>query len=162
MTAAAEELLRRVDAVTERLAIHASSPAASGLTDPDQPSGERWEWGQIWAHMAEFPGYWMRQIRQVLATPADEPQPPFGRVKTNPDRIAAIEAERMTAHADLWERLAWDLSDLRAFIQGLSAEDWSRTVTHPTRGVMDLPRAFDEFLVGHLEEHADQLDGLAG
>jgi hypothetical protein len=110
--------------------------------------------------MAEFPGYWMRQIRQVLATPAGEPQPPFGRVKTNPDRIAAIEAERMTAHADLWERVAWDLSDLRTFIQGLSAEDWSRTMTHPTRGVMDVRRAFDEFLVGHLEEHADQLDRL--
>ena len=162
MTAAppAAEFVRRLDAVTERLARHASSQPSPGLTDPDQPSGERWEWGQVWAHMAEFPAYWMRQIREVLATPPREP-PPFGRVKTDPGRVAAIEAGRGAAHGELWERVSWDLSDVRVFIQRLNSDDWSRTVRHSTLGVMEMPKVLDVFLVGHLESHADQLDGLA-
>jgi hypothetical protein len=33
---------------------------------------------------------------------------------------------------------------------------------HQTLGVVNMPHLVDEFLVGHLEQHAAQLDGLAG
>jgi hypothetical protein len=32
---------------------------------------------------------------------------------------------------------------------------------HPTLGEMTVQRLFERFIVAHLEEHADQLDGLA-
>ena len=60
------------------------------------------------------------------------------------------------------ERLANDLQDLRGLIAGLSASDWEFEVRHQSLGVMALPRAMEEFLVGHLEAHADQLDRLSG
>ena len=31
---------------------------------------------------------------------------------------------------------------------------------HLVLGEMDMPRVFEVFLVGHLEEHANQLEGL--
>ena len=46
-----------------RLAEHAARPLPAGLTDPDPGAEERWEAGQVWAHLAEFPGYWLDQIR---------------------------------------------------------------------------------------------------
>jgi hypothetical protein len=153
--------LERLDRVQDRLAAHAAGSPAPGLTDPDEPSGERWEWGQVWAHLAEFVPYWTQQIRHVLDRPASEDLPAFGRTKSDPGRIAAIEADRDRPPAELMARLAHQLEELRAFTRGLSERDWGRKVRHSTLGVLDMPNVFEMFLMGHLEAHADQLDGLA-
>jgi DinB superfamily len=150
----------RLDAVEGRLrALVAVEPAPAALTDPDQPSGERWEWGQVWAHLAEFIPYWTGQIRTALAADPGEP-PPFGRVKTDEGRVAAIEADRHRPPAELWARLAAQLVGLRSLLAGLSDADWGRRVLHSTLGVLDMPMVVEEFLVGHLESHAAQLEGL--
>jgi hypothetical protein len=154
-------LRARLDRVAERLRRHAGSPTPEGLTAPDPPTGERWEWGQVWAHLGEFIPYWMDQVRMALEADPDVP-PPFGRVKSDPGRIAAIERDRNRAAAELMDRLEGQMGELRAMIDGLSDEEWARRVAHPTLGVMGMPRVFDEFLVGHLEQHADQLEGLTG
>jgi hypothetical protein len=154
-------LIDRVDAVRDRLAAHAVSPPAPGLTAADQPSGERWDWGQVWAHLAEFVPYWVLQARLILGRPELDDPVPFGRTKTDPGRIAAIEADRGRSSAELMTRLGTQLDELRAFAMGLSEADWDRHGLHPTLGIMDMRRIFEEFLVGHLEAHADQLDGLA-
>jgi hypothetical protein len=57
-------------------------------------------------------------------------------------------------------RLSRHLDELRGLIRDLRPGDWERQGLHPTLGVMDMPAVFDDFLVGHLESHADQLDGL--
>ena len=157
----AGDFISRLDRVQDRLAAHAASPPAPGLTEPDHPSGERWEWGQVWAHIAEFVPYWMGQTRLILKRPASEDPVPFGRTKTDPDRIAAIEADRRRPPAELMARLTQQLDELRVFTLGLSEGDWERRGRHSTLGAMDVPRIFEEFLVRHLEAHADQLDGLA-
>lgn len=150
----------RLDAVERRLrGLAATDPAPTALTDADQPSGERWEWGQVWAHLAEFVPYWSRQIQTALAADPSAP-PPFGRVKTDAARVAAIEADRHRPPAELWARLDGQLVDLRALLAGLTDADWERRVRHPTLGILDMPMVVEEFLVGHLESHADQLDGL--
>jgi hypothetical protein len=157
----AEALLERLEAVLahlERLA--GEQPPEGALTEADEPTGERWEWGQVWAHTAEFPAYWMARLREVLAKPDTGEPPPFGRTKTDPDRIGAIERDRHTPPQRLLVRLRGDLDDLRDLLSELSAKDWGRSVRHPTLGVLDMPRVFEEFLVGHLEGHARQLDGL--
>jgi hypothetical protein len=151
----------RLDAVEMRLRrLAAIAPAPAGLTDPDEPSGERWEWGQVWAHLVEFVPYWCRQIRTVLATLASAAPPPFGRVKTDATRVAAIEADRHRPPQELFAALAGQLPELRALLDAMSAQDWARTVAHSTLGTLDMPAVFEMFLVGHLESHADQLDGL--
>jgi hypothetical protein len=49
---------------------------------------------------------------------------------------------------------------LGALLGGMAPEDWARPVQHPTLGTMELPRVFETFLVGHLEDHAAQLESL--
>jgi hypothetical protein len=155
----AAEFLSRLSAVTDRLEGLAARPAPGGLTEADQPSGERWEWGQVWAHLAEFPDYWLQEIAAVLTATGARPVP-FGRTKADPGRIAAIERDRGETSAQLMSAMRPQLTRLRSTIEGFTSEDWSRPFHHVTLGEMDLPRVMDRFLVGHLEEHADQLDGL--
>jgi hypothetical protein len=151
--------LARLDGVEGRLHRHASSPPAAGLTDPDPPTGERWDYGQVWAHVGEFVPYWAEQATLVADPSRPEPVP-FGRVKADPVRVAAIERDRHVPPGELEERLAHQLEDLRALIVRLPSDAWDREGLHQTLGVMGLAGIFEEFLVGHLEAHAAQLDGL--
>jgi hypothetical protein len=84
----------------------------------------------------------------------------MGRTKVDPGRIDAIEGDRSTPTADLHARLVPQLEELRTLIDELSDDDWGREVRHSTLGVLAMSRAVDVFLVGHLEQHADQLEGL--
>ncbi len=84
----------------------------------------------------------------------------FGRTKSDPVRLAAIERDRDRDRRLLWNRIAGDIARLRAFLRALEPSAWAARGTHSTRGEMDLSGIVDEFLVGHLEQHADQLDGL--
>ena len=157
------EFLARLDAVEPRLrAAAALDPAPGGLTEPDQPSGEQWDWGQVWAHLGEFVPYWIDQIRTVLSAEPEADLPSFGRVQTDPARLAAIDTDRHRPSQELWRRLEGQLVDLRALLATMSAIDWKRSVSHSTLGALDMREVAEMFLVGHLEGHADQLDGLAG
>jgi hypothetical protein len=157
---AREEFLRRLDDVEERLAGDAATPPPTGaLTDADPGSGERWESGQVWAHAAEFIPYWIEQANLVIHAEGEE-LVPFGRTKSDEGRIAAIERDRSQPVSVLWSDVRYDIEGLRGFVTGLDDHAWSRHGLHPTRGVMTVEELVEEFLVGHLEEHAEQLDEL--
>jgi hypothetical protein len=156
----ARDLLDRLDRAEKRLAAHASAPARAGLTAPDPKTGERWEAGQAWAHLAEFVPYWHGQIRRVLEPGAMRPVS-FGRVSTDPTRVAAIEAGRSESPAAQMRRLASSLGELRAYLSSLTMDDLATHGTHPTLGEMDVRAIVERFVCRHLEEHADQLDALA-
>jgi threonine dehydratase len=161
--AATGAFLARLGRVERRLAEHAERAVPSGsLTDPEPGGTERWEAGQVWAHLAEFPAYWLGQVRAVLAAKdggADEPIP-FGRTKADAERIAAIERERHTTPGVLLERVRGDLARVREAAEALPASAWEVRGQHPTMGEMPVSRIVEHFIVEHLEEHADQLDGL--
>lgn len=159
MSAAVEALLTRLADAERRLAEHANAPVPSGLTDPDPGGEERWEAGQVWAHLAEFPAYWLAQAQRVVALPTNEPVP-FGRVKTDAARIEAIERDRHTDPAALLERVRSSLAEVTEAARALPPEAWTRRGAHPTRGEMTVHRLIERFIVEHLEEHADQLDSL--
>lgn len=161
MTASVDALLSRLANAERRLADHAGGPVPAGLTEPDIGGDERWEAGQVWAHLAEFPNYWLGQIRQVIDAASAEPVA-FGRVKTDPGRIEAIERDRHTDPPALLERVRSSLAELSDAARGWEASAWRSRGTHPTRGEMTVERILEEFIVSHLEEHADQLDGLVG
>jgi hypothetical protein len=152
--------LTRLDAVGVRFGGLAAGPIGAGLTDPEPGSGERWEAGQVWAHLAEFIPYWVEQARIVLADPQDGA--PFGRTKADEGRIAAIQRDRAVPIPELHARLDGHLVLLRDFLGGLAGSEWQRRGTHPTLGPMGMEEIVERFLVGHLEEHAEQLEGLSG
>jgi len=154
--------LTRLNAVERRLAEHAARPLPSGLTDPDPGASERWEAGQVWAHLAEFPGFWLDQIRAILAarTHGAEGPIPFGRMKTDASRTEPIERERRTAPTELLQRAAAKLDELSTSLTALPDDAWNASGLHPTLGEMGLAAIVERFVLSHLEEHADQLDGL--
>jgi hypothetical protein len=152
--------LRRLDDVNERLALHAAAAAQPGaLTTADPSSGERWEQGQVWAHLAEFVPYWIEQAQRVITLYDGEPVP-FGRTKRDEGRVAAIERDREQPLSVLWADAHGDVEQLRAFLHHLDAQAEAARGLHPTLGVMSMDDIIEEFLVGHLEQHADQLDEL--
>ncbi len=157
----ADGVLRRLERVEERLRVHATHEFPAGaLTAPDPPTGERWQAGQVWAHVAEFIPYWHAEAAALVARGAGEPAP-FGRTKSDPGRIAAIERDRRTDPAALWTRAEDAIEGLRGFLAGLDDDAWHVRGRHPTIDVMDMGAIVEEFLVGHLEQHSDQLDALA-
>lgn len=157
------ELRRRLRAVEARLAAHASAGPLPGLTDPDPGATERWEAGQVWAHLAEFPAYWLAQARLVVAARAEgAPEPiAFGRTKTDPQRLAAIERDRRTDPGRLLVLVREGVSATAAALDAWDAEALAARGRHLTLGEMSVERLLEHFIVAHLEEHADQLDGLA-
>ena len=159
MTRGVESLLSRLAEAERRLVEHADAPLPSGLTDPDRDTDERWEAGQVWAHVAEFPGYWLGQARRVIALPTNEPVP-FGRVKTDAGRLEAIERDRNTDPAALLERVRSSLAEVTNAAREFPPEAWTRRGAHPVRGQMTVDQIIERFIVEHLEEHADQLDAL--
>jgi hypothetical protein len=159
MTADVDALLARLADAERRLVEHADAPLPAGLTDPDPGTDERWEAGQVWAHLAEFPGYWLAQAERVIALPTNEPVP-FGRVKTDRGRIGAIERDRHTDPAALLQRVRESLAGVSDAARAWPAEAWRRRGAHPVRGEMTVRRIVEQFIVEHLEEHADQLDAL--
>lgn len=154
--------VERMRSAQRRFAEHAVRPLPTGLSDPDPGEEERWEAGQVWAHLAEFPAYWLDQVRRIVAAHdggAAGPIP-FGRMKTDEGRVGAIERERRTAPAELLRRATAKLDELSATLAALPGDAWAATGLHPTLGEMGLEAIVDRFVLDHLEEHADQLDGL--
>jgi histidinol-phosphate aminotransferase len=154
-----QRIVSRIDAADERLVAHAAT-AHDGLTDPDPGGTERWNADQVWAHLAEIGDYWLGELADVVDAASAGPVP-FGRVKSNPVRIAAIEDGRHRPVAHNLNAARQSLSALRAYMAGLSETDWMRVGCHETLGDMSIERQLDEFHIGHVEQHLAQLDGLA-
>ncbi|MHB8717546.1 MAG: DinB family protein [Candidatus Dormibacteria bacterium] len=162
MSATSDGFAARLDAVRSRLeALSRARLPAGALTAEDPPTGERWEAGQVWAHLAEFIPYWIAQAERVLDG-RDAGPAAFGRTKRDPERVGAIERGRDRSVPEQWEVVSGDITLLREFVERVGDDGWPVRGRHPTLGEMSVARLVDEFLVGHLEEHAEQLEGLAG
>jgi hypothetical protein len=157
-----DEFLERLDVVEARLGTAAATePAPGALTHADPTSGERWDRGQVWAHLAEFIPYWIEQARPVIdGQPSGEPVR-FGRTHTDPERIGAIERDRREPVTELWAATREHIALLRTFLGELLPDQWAAVGQHRTRGAMSVLQITEEFLVGHLEQHADQLESLS-
>jgi alkanesulfonate monooxygenase SsuD/methylene tetrahydromethanopterin reductase-like flavin-dependent oxidoreductase (luciferase family) len=58
-------------------------------------------------------------------------------------------------------RLSGALTLLRGYLGTLTDDEWSARGVHSRLGEMTVARITERFIVGHLEEHADQLQKLA-
>jgi hypothetical protein len=153
------DVMDRLDEAETRLREHARAEAPTGLSEPDEGGDERWEAGQVWAHIAEFVPYWHEQVESVIAAYDGTPVP-FGRTKTDPARIAAIELGRHEQITDQMTRTHDSIAELKRYLGGLIPAEWNAVGLHPTRGEMDVEAIVERFVVIHLEEHAEQLDNL--
>jgi hypothetical protein len=114
----------------------------------------------VWAHIAEFVGYWHQQMADVIGAYRGEPVP-FGRTKADAGRIGAIETGRHRPVRDLAGDADSEIVELEGYLKSLDAEEWQARGLHPTRGVMDVPAMVERFVTNHLNEHAAQLEGLS-
>lgn len=154
------DLLARLAVAEGRLAAFAESPPP-GLTDPDPATGEQWDAGQAWAHVAEFVPYWQTEMQRVVAAAEQGAEPlPFGRTTSDEGRVGAIEAGRHEPPAQQMARLAGALARIRTWLLGLSDAEWSARGLHARLGEMTVAQIAERFVVAHLEEHAEQLEKL--
>ncbi|PZS22649.1 MAG: hypothetical protein DLM61_25650 [Pseudonocardiales bacterium] len=153
--------LDRLAAVEGRLIDLSGRGRMPGLAQPDPGGTERWDAGQIWAHVGEIGGYWTDQLELVADEAAVSTGPvPFGRVKSDPARIAAVAGGRNLEPATHVHAMLAAMDRLRDVLAGMSTTDWTRVGRHSTLGVMDVDAIVEEFLVGHWEQHAAQLETL--
>jgi hypothetical protein len=153
-------LLARLDEAEVRLARLASVPKPGGRSEPDPGSSERWDAGQTWAHLAEFPDYWLAQAERIVAAPRDQPAH-FGRTSDAPERVEPIEAQRDRPVDVLWATCRLGIERVRAFALEASETDWAREGEHAVRGPLSAGFVLEAFVGGHLLEHAEQLESLA-
>ncbi len=151
----------RLDDAEVRLLSLATRPFPPGLTEPDPGGEERWDAARVWAHLAEFPHYWVGEVQKILASPTGDPVP-FGRTADDAGRNGAIERDRLLPPEELWLRVRTGIEEARTYAAGLSQADRERLGLHPRRGAVSVAFVLDQFVANHLEEHAAQLEGLAG
>jgi hypothetical protein len=121
-------------------------------TEPEADWGPR----EVLAHVNEMLPYWATQLRLILAGDPGEATP-FGRVSTDPERLARIAADREMRVGDLLDRIAPSLAIVEDLVAGFAPADLERRGRHPARGELTIGAAADRFLVMHLVEHVEQL-----
>ena len=155
------EFLQRLEVVEARLEGHATRGSYSGLTARDAATGERWDAGQLWAHLAILLPYWIGEVRGLVAS-QDTPPIEFGQAASHQDRIAAIENGRHEPIPDQMGRVSAEIAAVRALAAGLPHDAWSRLGRNRATGeVLSVRDIVDRIMIGRLEGHADLLDDLA-
>ncbi|MGH8957397.1 MAG: hypothetical protein ACRDVK_01850 [Acidimicrobiia bacterium] len=149
--------LKRIDAVEARLGVQASR--SGGTTSADAKTGETWERGQVWGHLAEFIAFWTEQAGDVIDEYRGEPVV-YGRKGDNSARSAAIEGGLEMPIETLWEEVRSDLAELRNFLNALP-ENWSSAVgSRDSQGEVRAEDIIERTLISHLEEHVSQLEAI--
>jgi hypothetical protein len=122
------------------------------------------DWGpkEVLAHVEEMLGYWLGQVEAILAAPAVDGAPAFGRVSTDENRIARIGADRLLPADELLDRVATAARVGGARMATLTPDEQARIGVHPRLGEMTVAAILERFLVGHLEEHVRQLREVVG
>ena len=147
-------LRRRTRAARERFrALPVSTPDLQG--PPDPKSGERWDRYNILGHVAEVLPFWVGQLEVAMAGQ------PFGRLPGSTDRQQAVDQGREVGETALRERIDSGFETLQRFLDRLESSDLERKVTMRGRGEETVGWALENLLVGHAEEHCNQLAELS-
>jgi DinB superfamily len=145
----------RLLAAADRIRATVPDMPDGARTSADPETGEQWDRGQVLAHVAEILPYWCQQVELVVERGDGVP---FGRVKTDAGRIAAIERDRGLDALELLRRMDQGVQGALALLSRLDEQALQRTGTHERIGEMTAAAIIDRFLVDHLEEHAEQLE----
>jgi len=154
------DFVGRLNDLGRRLDNLATAGRRAGLTEPDPGQTERWDDTQVWAHMAEFVGYWQGEAERVIALYDGDPVP-FGRLKDDPDRIAGVEAARIEDLAALQGRVRDSIAELRRRLEAMTPAEWNAVGRHVRGFDLDVEGIINRFVLDHLEEHATSIEALA-
>jgi DinB superfamily len=152
--------------------IQAAGAAIEDLREPLE-AGEPWPLSEVWgtedeaqwgppevlAHVAEMLTYWHGELRRVAAGDGSAPVP-FGRVASDPSRLARIDELRHRAAPELVDEIGGRVPEVAAFVSRLSPEQADRVGVHPTRGETTVRDSVERFFANHLEEHVEQLRSI--
>lgn len=143
----------RVLAARDRLRL---LPVAAPVLGPrNAETGEAWDRLHVLGHVAEMLPYWTRQVRRGLR---GEPlgRDEVGRVK----RQQAVDGSHARSEAALRRSVDGGCGRLLALLDRLEDADLGRPIKTVTGEQITLAEALESRLVGHLEEHVDQLSAF--
>jgi hypothetical protein len=159
-----EKLGRRLAKASDRLTMLGLALQEGG----PWPLAERFDhapeasWGppEILAHLEEMLPYWLGEAERILQA-VDGP-PAFGRVPTDDLRLAIIERDRTLPLRELVARVQVDIERWRRRWAELDTASRERSGNHVALGMLTVTDIATRFVVGHLEDHLDQLAAAAG
>lgn len=117
-------------------------------------------WGpmELLAHVAEMLPYWLGEVERILAAPPDPV--PFGRVGSDPVRIALIGRDRTLPTGELYTRIDSWLERWAHRLASLTPAQRAKVGLHPRLGEMTVEAIAERMVVHHLAEHVDQLESI--
>jgi hypothetical protein len=149
-----------------------SAAAAMVAMEAELEAGQPWpmaeqfgvepeaSWGppEVLAHVSEMIPYWLGEIERIVAAPANADPLPFGRISSDPIRIAIIGRDRAIPIRELLARISADARRVGARLRELEAAGVAdRRGLHPRLDEMALPDIAERFMAGHATEHVTQL-----
>jgi hypothetical protein len=129
----------------------------------DFGTGPEASWGppEILAHLAEMLPFWQGELERVVEAargPGDGM--PFGRVAEDAMRIGILERDRSLPVRELFDRIDAGIARWRTRVAGLTNEQAAARGLHPRQGEVPAVWILDRFVLQHLDEHIEQLNGL--
>ena len=153
------ELLRTAggDLVATRQAVEAGAPWPMAEVF-DHSDEARWGPPEVLAHVSEMLPYWLGEVERILSGASDPV--PFGRIGTDPLRIAIIGRDRSLPVGELYTRIEGDLGRWDGRLRTMSPDELDKVGLHPRLGEMTVAAVVRRMIVGHTTEHAAQLQEL--
>ena len=153
-----EHAAQRIEGARAR--VEAGAPWAVGSLERGEAE-ERWGPTEVLAHSAEMLPFWLGELERVVAGTGPDPAP-FGRTAADPIRTQTVVRDATLPPRELFDRIGAGVARYARRLPTLSAADLQRTGRHPTRGELGVRELLERFVVGHLEEHAIQLETTLG
>jgi hypothetical protein len=145
---------RRLESVYEQVAALLSRPDVAQRLRAAHTEGE-WSAMQTLGHMVEMIPYWLNHCRTLIA--ADGEPPRFGRTLDAPERLAGVERGATADPDELLRALNDEVRIGATAIRRMSAVERARHGIHPRHGEMTVADTLERFVVGHAEEHLEQV-----
>ncbi len=123
----------------------------------DLPRQRPWVAREVLAHIDEMLPYWQGEIERIIAAP-EEPVP-FGRTTVDLIRTLTVDRDRYLPVSELYIRLDSSIEKVVRRLLELDERQCNRRGAHKQRGEMTVRQIVESMLVGHLEEHCDQMAG---
>ena len=119
-------------------------------------------WGprEVLAHVAEMLQFWLGELERVVDGAPGGQVAQFGRVATDAVRIGLIERDRTLPLRVLFSRIDRGLAEWTDRLDDLTIDERARVGRHPTLGEFPSTAILDRFVLGHAEEHVDQLEAI--
>ena len=146
---------QHLDRLQSRIDARAPWPLAARFDHDPEAS-----WGpmELLAHVAEMLPYWLGEVERILAGP---PEPiPFGRVGSDPVRIALIGRDRALPTGELYARIDSWVERWGHRLASLTPAQRAKVGLHPRLGEMTIEGIAERMVVNHLAEHVDQLESI--